>query len=440
MFLPADLVNPPMWSAEDWVDHQCRARTGVDIAELDADGALDTLAAARRARARADAQEAHALTRLEELRGDNRYVADEAAFELRTSRSVAGSRVERAKNLKRMPRLLAAMDAGEVEGYPAERITQAAAMLSDEQAGQVDEALAEKVSAGTVRGTDPQSLLRAARRLVTKVDPDGTTARARKARAERKLELIPGEHAMSTLMIDLPCEVAASIYGRVDGMARKLRSHGDERTLDQLRADVAAGALLGEDPGVGSPTGAAAVFLHVPIGAALGLNDAACELAGYGPLPAAVAREIMSERTSLWRKVLCDPASGAVRDVGRTRYRPTQAIRDFVAVRDAECTTPNCHRPAARCEQDHLHEWARHGVTAAGNLGPKCRHCHRLKDEAEWGLHFDPDTGVSTVTTPAGRTYTKVRHVLTDEPEQQESPERVAGRAPPTTPEDPPPF
>jgi hypothetical protein len=82
------------------------------------------------------------------------------------------------------------------------------------------------------------------------------------------------------------------------------------------------------------------VFLHLPADTALGMSDDGCELAGYGPLPGPIAREIMTNPHSLWRTVFTDPGSGAVHDIGRRRYRPTAAIRDLVAVRDAECTAP----------------------------------------------------------------------------------------------------
>jgi hypothetical protein len=206
---------------------------------------------------------------------------------------------------------------------------------------------------------------------------------------------------------DLPAEVAASAYARVDAMARRLRTSGDHRTLEQLRADVYAALLLGHDPGVTAPTGAAVVFLHMPIDTALTMSDTGCELAGYGPLPAAVARDIMTNPNSTLRTVLTDPATGAVRDLGRTRRRPSAFLRDFVAARDRECAAPGCHRPAQRCDFDHLREWGHLGVTADHNGGAKCERDHYRKDQPGWTLTHNPGTGTSTITTPTGRTYIK---------------------------------
>ncbi|MGH3951373.1 MAG: DUF222 domain-containing protein, partial [Pseudonocardiaceae bacterium] len=427
---------------------RCASRTGEQIAAVGAEEALTTLAVARRWRARADALEAHALDRLDRVRGGDRSVPTEAALELRTSRHNAAGRLDRARALVgRMPRLLAAMQAGDLEGYPAGRIVEATAMLSEEHARQVDERLADKLAAGVVGFTDPTGLLRAARRLVEKVDPSGQTARARRARADRRVELISGDNATATLLADLPAEVAASAYSRIDGMARTLRRRGEDRTLDQLRADIYADLLLGNDPGINPPGGAATVFLHMPIDTALTMNDTGCELSGYGPIPAPIAREIMTNAHSTWRTVLTDPATGAPRSLARTRRRPSAFIRDLVAIRDRECTTPGCHRPAQRSDFDHLTDWGRgkNGTTAEDNGGSKCEFDHYLKDQPGWTLDYNTDTGVSTITTPTGRTYTRHRHTITqpststqDKPAEPTPTEKPHAPNPQKTAADPP--
>ena len=415
LFLPADLVRPAPFTEQQWADHRLLTRTAEDVAALDDDGAVEAVAAARRLRARADAAEARAVARLAVVRGKDASVAKEVALEARISETAAATRIARGTDLvHRMPLLLAAMDAGDIEGYPAGQILEATAMLDNSQARQVDDLLAAKLASGRVQFTDPYSLVRATRRLVENVDPDGQTTRARKARAGRKIVLSPQDNGMATLSADLPAEVAASAYARVDAMARRLRNNGDHRTLEQLRADVYAALLLGQDPGVGAPRAAAVVFLHMPIDTALTMSDSGCELTGYGPLPAAIAREIMTNPHSMIRKVLTDPASGAVRDLGRTRRRPSAFLRDFVTARDRECAAPGCHRPAHHCDFDHLHEWGELGVTAEHNGGAKCERDHYRKDQPGWTLTHEPASGTSSITTPTGRTYTKTIQPITE--------------------------
>lgn len=400
LFLPADLVRDSEPSTE-----QRFARSGPETARLCEYEVLETLNAAREMRARADAVEAHALARFDRLRGGDRYVPDEVMFELRVSRHTAQTRLGRAQALTdRMPRLLGLMEAGEIEGATAARVCDVTAPLEDRDARTLDEQLAQKLTSGRVGMSDPVAVVRAARRLVEKLDPAGQTERARRARTGRKVELVPGEHAMSALIGNLPAEVAAAAYSRIDGLARALRAR-DTRTLEQLRADVYADLLLGRDPGVAAPEAAATVFIHLPADAALTMSDGGCELSGYGPIPSAIAREIMTNASSAWRRVLTDPASGLPIDLGRHRRRPSRLIRDLVAARDRECAAPGCHRPAQRADFDHLQEWSADGATAVSNGGAKCERDHYRKDAPGWFYTHDPNSGKTTVTTPGGRSY-----------------------------------
>ncbi|MCP2234239.1 protein of unknown function (DUF222) [Prauserella halophila] len=346
--------------------------------------------------------------------GDDRGVVEELTPVLRVSTREVERRVDDGKSVvRRMPRLHAAMQNGEVESYGARRVLAVVDPLDDDTARQVDGLLAEKLTDAPETAWQPGNLAQRVRRLVEKTDPDGQTERARQARAERKVELTPGEHAVSSLEVSLPSETAGACYSRVDAMARSLRHGGDRRTLDQLRADVAADLLLGRDPGVSPPEAAAMVYLHVPVDAALSLSNNGCELDGYGPVPAPIAREIMTNERSIWRAVLCDPGTGEPVDLGRTRRRPSAVIRELVRVRDRECVMPWCHRPARHCDHDHEHPWTTSssgdsdsdggGSTSVANGGPRCRRHHRLKDHPGWNTRYDPVHGITRVTTPHGR-------------------------------------
>jgi len=102
--------------------------------------------------------------------------------------------------------------------------------------------------------------------------------------------------------------------------------------------------VLGKHEGL--PGALAHIYVHVPIDAALGITNTGCVLEGHGPIPGEIARHIMADPNSVWRKVTCDPVSGAVLDVGRTRYRPPAALDEFVRVRDRECLAPGVRHEA----------------------------------------------------------------------------------------------
>ncbi|OLT42428.1 hypothetical protein BJF85_23105 [Saccharomonospora sp. CUA-673] len=271
--------------------------------------------------------------------------------------------------------------------------------------------------------------------MVKQVDPDAETAAARMAHEGRKVTLEHGVYAQSRLSADLPSDVASAAYARVDAMARKLRLSDSSRNLDQLRADVFADLLLGNSPGVQVPQSAAMVYLHMPIDAALSMSETGVSIDGVGPIPATYAREIMTNPKSVWRKVLCDPATGNPVDLGRKSYRPNSTIRKVVEVRDRMCVVPWCRRPARHCDFDHQKQWAKDGgSTSTDNAAPRCRRHHGLKNAPGWIHDYDPLHGTSSVTTPLGVTYTDKREPVL--PPRSSDPDDP----PDPNDDDPPPF
>ena len=124
------------------------------------------------------------------------------------------------------------------------------------------------------------------------------------------------------------------------------------------------------------------------------------------PVPDAVARALAAGGT--WRRLVTDPLSGAVIDVGRTRYRPPAALADLVRARDGACTHPGCAVPARRCDLDHITPWSGGGTTGLDNLTALCRTHHRLKHAPGWTLTRTPG-GDLTWTTPTGARYRRNR-------------------------------
>jgi hypothetical protein len=138
----------------------------------------------------------------------------------------------------------------------------------------------------------------------------------------------------------------------------------------------------------------------------LGVDDQPGELAGYGPIPASLARELAGDPESTWRRILTDPATGALIDVGRTTYRPPAALADHVRTRDRTCRFPGCRQSAQRCDIDHVVRYP-DGTTSRCNLCCECRHHHRLKHESGWTLELDPHhAGVLVWVAPTDHRYT----------------------------------
>jgi Domain of unknown function (DUF222) len=174
------------------------------------------------------------------------------------------------------------------------------------------------------------------------------------------------------------------------------------------------------------------VRVTVPLTTLLGANDLPGELAGYGPIPAAVARDLAAGGT--WRRILTDPASGRPLDYGTTRYRPPAHLAELVITRDQTCQFPGCRVPAHLCDIDHGIPYdpaAGTGPTSETNLGPKCRCHHQVKQTPGWSVTHHPD-GCTTWATPSGHLYHSQPPPLTD-------PEPLTTRPAPHS-DEPPPF
>ena len=106
-----------------------------------------------------------------------------------------------------------------------------------------------------------------------------------------------------------------------------------------------------------------------------------------------------------WRRLVTDPASGVVIDVGRTRYRPPAGLADLVRARDRACVFPTCQTPACRCDIDHLTAWSQGGTTSLDNLVTLCEAHHRLKHTPGWALTRDQASGTLSWHTPDKTIY-----------------------------------
>uniref|UniRef100_UPI001ED98EF7 HNH endonuclease n=1 Tax=Actinopolymorpha alba TaxID=533267 RepID=UPI001ED98EF7 len=77
--------------------------------------------------------------------------------------------------------------------------------------------------------------------------PEAAKERHKRARDDRGVDVYPSLDGVSDLRIrGIAHDVAAQIWGYLDAIARTMKSGGDERTLPQLRADIAISVLSGE--------------------------------------------------------------------------------------------------------------------------------------------------------------------------------------------------
>ena len=219
---------------------------------------------------------------------------------------------------------------------------------------------------------------------------------------------------------------------RLTLIAKKLLETDDQnRTLEQMRADVMLDLLLGRlditvltselehdettdgrDPATGfhhHRLGAFArpvIVITVPFTTLIGACDEPGLLSGDTALPAELVRAIAADPDSTWYRLLTDDTGHAL-DLSTTAYQPTPAIWRTVIAEDRTCVWPGCTRPSTRCHTDHRTPYP-HGPTSPANLWPLCPRHHKAKHSDRFTIRREHDGSV-TVTTNRGTTVSRPR-------------------------------
>jgi len=247
---------------------------------------------------------------------------------------------------------------------------------------------------------------RAASYRKLKFDQVPTSERFAEAFAERRVhvDLDRGGTGIGRLSCSTTCTDAMLADHRLTLIARKRCEYdGEERTLDQMRADSMVDLVLGrlqvgaltselEDDVTADGRDPAATITEVPlvggwarpvinvtvpVTTLMGTEDEPGLLSGDIPVPPNLVREIATGDGATWHRLLTDPAGGLV-ELSTTSYQPTAPIVREVTARDRTCVWPGCCRPSVTCECDHRREHP-HGRTCPHNLDPLCKRHHKAK-------------------------------------------------------------
>ncbi|WP_026875558.1 HNH endonuclease signature motif containing protein [Jiangella gansuensis] len=318
-------------------------------------------------------------------------------------------------------------------GHAVQLVEDFPSTLRELEAGRIDERRA-KVITGELGGQEPPvrrrveaavlpiapgldsvALRRRIKELLHQLAPTETAERHALARQDRYVSITPASDGMAYLDALLPAADAAALdtalNAAADNQKRDDAAHGQPaRTHQQRRADaLAAMAWATLTTTAGPQRGATrsrpvAVQVTLPFTTLVGLDDQPGHLDGYGPIPGHVARELAAE--GVWTWLRTDPATGRLLDHGTTRYRPSRRLTDFITARDRTCRMPGCHRPASRCDIDHVVAYAQGGATSADNCHCLCRTHHLLKHHGRWKPTQLP-SGATVWRSPTGHAYTR---------------------------------
>lgn len=333
--------------------------------------------------------------------------ADAAAEEIRCALSLTrrASQSELAMALQlceRLPRVWATFARGEIDMRRARCIAHG----SDHLPVATAQAVADRILEEASESTTGQIAARL-RRLCLEADPADARDRYEHALQERRVVVDPSPDGTANLYAtDLPPDRLMAIRDRIHRIAQALRGDEETRTMDQLRADVFLDLLEGADivePAARSRKGV--VDIHVDLTTLLGLDDSAGDMAGFGPVIADIARQIVDRHhDGEWRWTVTDPVTGAAVDNGVTGRRPTAAQRRHVEARRPTCIFPGCRMPAVRSDLDHRVPVAESGPTRTTHLGPLCRHDHGVRHRFGWTYQI-LDDGCIRWTSGLGHTY-----------------------------------
>lgn len=349
-----------------------------------------------------------------------RSVADEIGLALNLHRGAANARIHRSWELvKNYPATLAALSDGTLTERAAFTIIDELGTLSDDaQAAEAETALLD-----WARTHPLQRIKQRARREVASRDAAATDRIRRRTIEQRALRLVSDECGTADLVSTHDALAAAAAMTSITRAAIHARRHGDPRSLDQLRADIALSRMLGRadsSPAPASSTGTVPtdpvnteavnteVVIHATAAELMALVDqlpgTGGEVAGHGVLPLSALVDALTRSTTTVRVHVADrPPPSPPR-----RYVPSRRLDRWIRDRDRICRFPGCGRPATRADLDHRRRFDPDdpdgGRTTADNLHALYRHHHRLKHRGAWRIRIDAD-GTITWISPTGREY-----------------------------------
>jgi hypothetical protein len=334
-----------------------------------------------------------------------RGIASEIALARRDSPARGNRHLGFAKALvHEMPHALAALETGVLTEWRATLIVRESACLDIADRRALDAELCSERS--RLEGMGDARLAAAAKAIAYRLDPHAVVDRAAKAETERAVSIRPAPDTMTYLTALLPVAQGVSVYA---ALRRVADTCADGRSRGQIMADALVERVTGRSAAAATPI---AVNLVLSDETLLGRSDAPADISGYGPVPAAVARELISravgnERSrATLRRLYAHPTSGAlVAMESRARLFP-RGLAAFIRVRDQRCRTPYCDAPIRHL--DHARPRAAGGPTNADNGLGLCERCNYVKEVAGWVVRPQVDgtaRHAAEFTTPTGAAY-----------------------------------
>lgn len=350
---------------------------------------------------------------------------EDVSTALRLAPSTAQMRIDVARNLvNNLPNTCSALALGEISSAHA-------TVIARETASAIHDGMSESAifdietrAIAYAEFHTPGQVANHVRNSVAKYSPEEFEENVSRATSMRRVTCYNDADGISTVVAILPAADAQIVMNSIEAFILRADQLGsndgegqgsnssqalsDDQTLtkDMRRADalssICAQFLSQLDGAVTPHRRPLTVNVTIDLPTLLGLAENPGQLAGYGPIPAAVARELASD--GRWKRFITEPQTGNLLDFGRESYEPPQQLKDFLIARDRTCRFPGCRRSALLSDLDHAESWDTGGRTSAENIGALCRRHHRLKTHDGWSIESFPD-GSCTWRSPLGKEF-----------------------------------
>ena len=302
-----------------------------------------------------------------------------------------------------MPHTLAALECGALSEWRATLIVRESACLSVADRRTLDAEMCADVAG--LEGKGNKQIASSAKEIACRLDVQAVVDRAAKAEAQRNVSIRPAPEAMTLVSALLPVKQGVSVYA---ALKRAADTTFDDRSRGQVMADTLVERVTGRPAEEPEPI---AVNLVMTDQALFGQDNCPALVDGYGPIPAEIARKLVSSAVvdarskATLRRLYRHPRSGAlVAMESRSRCFP-KGLALFIGLRDQTCRTPYCDAPIRH--RDHAVPSSRGGPTHVLNGLGMCAHCNYVKESPGWQVSTCEVDGVHTAefVTPTGAHY-----------------------------------
>jgi hypothetical protein len=349
------------------------------------------------------------------------------------SPTTAQNRIDVARVLVgHLPNTISALSTGEISVAHATVIARETATairngLSEESIFRVEQTALAHAEFHT-----PGQVASKVKTTIAKLAPEEFEEIVDRARDSRRVTCYSEADGMATVVAILPAEDAQTVMKSIEayilkrnqeeqaclcdaftGISKDCLHHNHEGgaewsmlSADMKRADaltyMASQALASMANDVQPHRRPITISVAIDLPTLLGLAENPGQLAGYGAIPASVARRLAADGN--WQRFVSDPTTGNLLDFGREKYTPPQELVDYLLARDRVCRFPGCRRTGQSSDIDHAQSWETGGETNPANLGLLCRRHHRMKTHGGWSLESNPD-GSCLWKSPVGKQF-----------------------------------